>query len=426
MGVPYYGDYPEDHTEIRIPFNTFDSNDPSASVTVTDLVDADIEVHADGNTTPIATDGASVIINFASETGSHMVLIDSSADAAYTTATEYAVKVVGVTIDAATVNAWIGTFSIERSGGAIALLKTLTTNVATVDTEVDKIVVATITNAAGVDVSADILVIDNFVDGIETAVVTNAAGADISADILVIDNFVDGLESTIGVAGAGLSDLGGMSTGMKGEVNTEADGAIETYGLDHLISAAVAGADVADNSIIADLVSKETTSDYDDYVNTTDSLQALRDHVGDGTNLTESGGDGDHLTAINLPNQTMDITGDITGNLSGSVGSVTAEVTADVTKISGDGTAADRLEALMDGTLIFQVNGGTPDTTSMVVDGDVNDATDDHYNGRLITGLTGANAGQQTAVTDWNGTSKLLTFDAITGASGNDDFWVMH
>lgn len=42
-----------------------------------------------------------------------------------------------------------------------------------------------------------------------------------------------------------------------------------------------------------------------------------------GVGLTEAGGDGDHLTAINLPNQTMDIVGNITGNLSGSVGSVT-------------------------------------------------------------------------------------------------------
>ena len=48
------------------------------------------------------------------------------------------------------------------------------------------------------------------------------AGASVSADVLVIDNFVDGLESTIGAAGAGLTDLGGMSTGMKAEVNVEA------------------------------------------------------------------------------------------------------------------------------------------------------------------------------------------------------------
>lgn len=49
-----------------------------------------------------------------------------------------------------------------------------------------------------------------------------------------------------------------------------------------------------------------------------------------GAGLTEAGGDGDHLTAINLPNQTMDITGNITGNLSGSVGSVTGNVGGNV------------------------------------------------------------------------------------------------
>jgi len=53
-----------------------------------------------------------------------------------------------------------------------------------------------------------------------------------------------------------------------------------------------------------------------------------------GVGLTEAGGDGDHLTAINLPNQTMDITGDITGNLSGSVGSVTGDVSVDEIKAS--------------------------------------------------------------------------------------------
>lgn len=81
---------------------------------------------------------------------------------------------------------------------------------------------------------------------------------------------------------------------------------------------------------------------------------------------TQIGTAGAGLTNINLPNQTMDITGNITGNLSGSVGSVTgavgsvtgnvggnvagsvasvtAEVTANVTKINsvtitGDGSA---------------------------------------------------------------------------------------
>ena len=44
-----------------------------------------------------------------------------------------------------------------------------------------------------------------------------------------------------------------------------------------------------------------------------------------GTTNTLIGANGANLTAINLPNQTMNIVGDITGNLSGSVGSVTTK-----------------------------------------------------------------------------------------------------
>lgn len=44
------------------------------------------------------------------------------------------------------------------------------------------------------------------------------------------------------------------------------------------------------------------------------------------TDTAEIGAAGAGLTAINLPNQTMDIVGNITGNLSGSVGSVTGAV----------------------------------------------------------------------------------------------------
>ena len=59
----------------------------------------------------------------------------------------------------------------------------------------------------------------------------------------------------------------------------------------------------------------------------------------------EIGAAGAGLTAINLPNQTMDITGNITGNLSGSVGSVTGavgSVTAGVT------LAAAAIQAIWD------------------------------------------------------------------------------
>lgn len=136
----YFGDYLEDET-VYIPFNTFDSNDPSASVTITNLADADIMVHKDGSVTQIATDGATVAIDFDSITGNHLITIDTSASADYSTGSDYLVRIEGTTVDAATINAWVGSFSIENRAGARALRAT--TAGRTLD--------VTATGAAGID-----------------------------------------------------------------------------------------------------------------------------------------------------------------------------------------------------------------------------------------------------------------------------------
>ena len=86
------------------------------------------------------------------------------------------------------------------------------------------------------------------------------------------------------------------------EVESEVDDALVARGLDHLVDQAVVGADVTDNSIVARLVSKEATADWDDYDNTTDSLQAIRDQ-GDSAWITATGfmlstEDGSSFTAI--------------------------------------------------------------------------------------------------------------------------------
>jgi hypothetical protein len=107
-----------------------------------------------------------------------------------------------------------------------------------------------------------------------------------------VDNFVDteisALITTIGVAGAGLTDLGGFSTTAKGQIQTECEEANVVHGLDHLLSTSVAGTDVANNSIVAQLVSKTGTADYDSYNHATDSLEALRDR-GDAAWITATG-----------------------------------------------------------------------------------------------------------------------------------------
>ena len=113
--VSFFGDY--DTTEaVCIPFNTFSSDDPSASVTITDLVAADIKIHKDGSTTQRASDsGITVSIDFDTITGNHLVAIDLSDNTDvgfYSAGSRYQVRMEGTTIDGATINAWIGAFSI--------------------------------------------------------------------------------------------------------------------------------------------------------------------------------------------------------------------------------------------------------------------------------------------------------------------------
>ncbi len=111
--IPYVGDFAEDATVYHY-FNTFDSNDPSASVTITNLASTDLYVHKDGSVTDIVTDGATITIDFDSITGSHKVEIDTSVHADYATGSDYMVRMEGTTVDGATINAALFTFSIEN------------------------------------------------------------------------------------------------------------------------------------------------------------------------------------------------------------------------------------------------------------------------------------------------------------------------
>jgi len=95
---------------------------------------------------------------------------------------------------------------------------------------------------------------------------TNHPDVDLNADQSAI---------TIGIVNA----LGAQA---KLDVNAEADIALSDIGLDHLIQVAVAGTDVTDNSIIAQIVSKSATADWDTFDNTTDALEAISDSGGGG------------------------------------------------------------------------------------------------------------------------------------------------
>lgn len=105
---------------IRIPFNTFDSNDPSASVTVTGLAVTDIEIFKDGSLTQRASDaGYAVDTDVDTIAGTHWIEIDLSDNTTagfFAAGSEYLVQVSSITVDAATINFWAGRFTIGIPG----------------------------------------------------------------------------------------------------------------------------------------------------------------------------------------------------------------------------------------------------------------------------------------------------------------------
>jgi len=238
-------------------------------VTVSGLALGDIQIYKDGGTTQRAsTSGFALLdtdgIDFDTTTGIHGISIDLSDNTTagfFAAGSEYSIVIASVTVDAATVNFVAGAFSIERAGGAIALLKgtnslaNIEDKIDIIDTNVDQIETAVITNAVGVDIAADIIALkaetvlivadtnelqtdwanagrlDTILDARMAEASINTTGGAVDVVTVLTGHTAQTGDSfaRIGAGGASLGDLGGMSTGMKAEVNAEADTALTDY-----------------------------------------------------------------------------------------------------------------------------------------------------------------------------------------------------
>lgn len=100
---------------------------------------------------------------------------------------------------------------------------------------------------------------------------------------------------------------------------------------------------------------------------------------------------------------------------------------ADVTQISGDSTAADRLEAVLDATPGGAVvDDNDPDPTATAFETNLSEATNDHYNGAFVVFASGALLGQSRRIMDYDGTSKVLSVAvAFTEAPAAGDTFVI-
>jgi hypothetical protein len=127
------------------------------------------------------------------------------------------------------------------------------------------------------------------IDIVDNSIVAKLVSKEATADWDDYNNTTDSLQAlrdNAGTAGAALTDLGGMSTGMKAEVESECNDALVAQKLDHLVAVADSD-DPVNNSIIAKLASKGATADWSDYANTTDSLEAAHDHASTPLRLLE-------------------------------------------------------------------------------------------------------------------------------------------
>jgi hypothetical protein len=195
-------------------------------------------------------------------------------------------------------------------------------------------------------------------------------------------------------------DVAVSSLANPAEVSREIGLVISGHGLDHLLLKSVVGTDITDNSVLARLVSASATADWDDFVNTTDSLQAIRDNI---------------LTSGNLPTNF-------------SIFSIDASGRIDVSKFAGATEPVTNLKAAVE-TLVT----GTVDTTNFAStttefeSDDITEATADHFNGREIIFTSGVLQDQGTSISDYSLASGRghFTVVTLTEPAGNNDTFII-
>lgn len=233
------GDFQGTET-VMIPFNTFSSNDPSASVTVTDFANTDVYIYKDASLTERSSSaGVAVDIDVETGTGSHWVSIDLSDNTDtgfYAPGSQFIVRIEGVTVDAGTLNAWIGGFSIGKMQTAMTA--------ALVAANLDHLA---LTATVAADMTAEVA--DNTIlsriigNGDTSAFVPSTDGlqlirdklTDIETDTDVIDDGTSGLVKIAQDVAAILVDTDVIDDGTSGLVKIAQDVAailVDTTGLD--------------------------------------------------------------------------------------------------------------------------------------------------------------------------------------------------
>jgi hypothetical protein len=441
--IPYIGDFAEDAT-IYHYFNTFDSNDPSASVTTTNLIDSDIFVYKDGSVTDLTTDGATVAIDFDSRTGLHKIEIDTSVHADYAIGSDYLVSVVGITVDGATLNVGLFTFSIEnRFNAAADDLANGTDGLGALKTLIDAIQTDLDNGTDGLGALKGL--IDTAQSDLDTITGTDGATlataqalyapakAGDSMDVSSISGSAPAADAVEAVfTGAGDTadvDLSARSLSITNDAGVALAVSSSTQ---HAVTFTASGGS-GKNALRA--VTTSTVADAI-YVNGTNSgiytsgdSQGMYCYASGGTGLLLSNAGTGSEWGFRVVGGTK-YEALATGVGVEFVGGATSGSAVSYTNTSGDLitgalVAANFAASSLDGkgdwarSVIAGAATGTPTTTSM--DTDLTGYADSELVDRLITFNGGTADGQQAIITGYTSTSGVITFAALTTAPVSGD-----
>jgi hypothetical protein len=450
-------------TQRAIPFyfNTFDSNDPSASVTMTNFINTDVHIHKDdGLTQRNNAAGITVDVDVDGIAGCHLIKIDTSDNTVadfFVPGADYGVRIEGVTVDAATLNPFVGHFSLENRHVAGSMVKTtiatlasqtsFTLTAGSADDDAYNNCIAIITDIASA-VQKAVGRISDYTGATKTVTLAADPGIFTMAAKdrihIIATAALANVDSWIGTAvtlGSGAPDVNVASEDnidfgatKKASINTEADTALTDYDpptkaeMDtaHALLATVAKQDVIDGIVDNILVDTGTTLDNHltdikgtGFVKDTHSLIDIETYV----DLVDDGTSGLAKIATDVAAILVDTGTTLDARIPAAL--VGGKMNADATSISGSAAAADRIEAWLGGFLTGAVEeGGGPTTT--VFQTDAAEATDDHFNNAIIVFTGGNLLGQARRISDYTGATGTMTVEpALTEAPAAADTWII-
>ena len=221
----FIGDFKEDAT-VEIFFSTNDGN--GGRVAPSDAFEnTDIKIYKNGSSTEKTTqNGITMTSPFDSLVGIHSISIDTSVDTGDTgfwaTGNDYTVILYpDETVDGQSVSKVLAQFSIENR-----LTADISTQIGVAG--------AGLTDLGGMSTGMKAEVEAEATDALTaydppTRAEATADKNEILTDTGNIETDTQDIQTQLGTAGAGLTDLGGMSTAMKAEVQAEATAALNAY-----------------------------------------------------------------------------------------------------------------------------------------------------------------------------------------------------